>query len=260
MRYWITFATLCGIVWAQSQTAPQFSGSVVNTTVTPNQLIVTGSNFGPLTPAVTLNGVPLTLISHTDNVIVGMIPLSLGPGSYTLSVSNGQNYQTGTTVVAIGNVGPPGPAGAPGSAGAPGAAGQTGLPGAQGAAGPAGPSTVYFNHTPDAFTLNSSPTTLGALNLPAGSYLISGKALFRLDTAGSSLQCTLKGGAVLLDTGYFDTSTNIQAYQTIPVAGAISIAAPTSITYACFLDGASPSGVAFYVVLSAIQTGSLTIH
>src|SRR5437870_13603607 len=55
----------------ESGTAPQISGSVLNTNVAPNQLTIVGSRFGTASPVVTLGRLPVTLLSYTDTVSGG---------------------------------------------------------------------------------------------------------------------------------------------------------------------------------------------
>jgi hypothetical protein len=129
---------LGGIAFAQSVTAPRISGSIVNTTVTPNQLTIVGSNFGSIQPAVTLNDMLLTLISYSNTMVVAQLPNSFTPGSYMLVVTNGQNAQSGTSVTTVGAVGPQGPSGPQGPAGPQGAQGP------QGPVGPPGISKIYI--------------------------------------------------------------------------------------------------------------------
>jgi hypothetical protein len=126
---------------AQSNTAPRISGSIVNTTVTPNQLTIVGSNFGSIQPVVTLDDVLVMVISYSNTMVVAQIPNSVVPGSYTLVVANGQNGQSGTSVTTIGAVGPQGPSGPQGPAG------PQGPTGPQGPAGPPGISKIYQRST-----------------------------------------------------------------------------------------------------------------
>jgi hypothetical protein len=120
---------LNGIAFAQSNTAPRISGSIVNTNVTPNQLTVVGSNFGAIQPVVALDDMPLTPISYSNTMVVVSLPNSFIPGSYTLVVTNGQNAQSGTSVTTLGAVGPQGPKGPIGPQGAQGPQGPVGPPG-----------------------------------------------------------------------------------------------------------------------------------
>jgi hypothetical protein len=122
---------------------------------------ISGANFGSQPPSVTLNDVPLALLSSSPTQIVAALPASViaTPGTYLLVVrkgnSNGQNSANVATLdVAIdhygvegstasqGTVGPAGPQGATGPQGEVGPAGPQGpigVNGPQGEVGPAGP-------------------------------------------------------------------------------------------------------------------------
>ncbi len=133
---------------ADQRNGPAIETAVVTTTTNPNQIAIRGSGFGGIPPTVTLDGVPLVLISYSDTLVVAVVPAdaTAHPGSYRLSLTNNawhgnSSQQTDTMDVAIGAVGPAGPtgpAGPQGPQGQPGAPGPTGPAGAQGLAGPAG--------------------------------------------------------------------------------------------------------------------------
>lgn len=89
-------------------------------------------------------------------------------------------------------VGPPGPPGKRGSnvRGATGKAGATGPVGPTGPAGPTGPSDVYADGRAGG-TPTGSYTSFGQVSVPAGSYLLQGKAGFVANEADTELQCEL---------------------------------------------------------------------
>ena len=134
--------------WAQQTNTPRIDASTIDTNVNPNQITIQGANFGTTQPLVTVDNVPLVVLSFTDTVIVATLPASISPGSYALAVAGGRNgNQVVTSVVTIGAVGPQGPAGPQGPqgftgpqgpAGAVGSQGPQGLKGDTGATGPAG--------------------------------------------------------------------------------------------------------------------------
>ena len=45
----------------------------------PPQLTIAGSNFGSVPPTATLNGVPVTVMSYTDTLVVVTLPPTSGP-------------------------------------------------------------------------------------------------------------------------------------------------------------------------------------
>ncbi len=143
------------ITWLGTHTlSADASGIPVIAAVTestqPPQLTIMGSNFGTVAPAVTLNNLPVSVMSYTNTLVVVTLPASIesAPGTYTLTLTNNSDspndiLRTGIFLVAIGAIGPNGPAGPVGPqgiAGPTGPAGATGLTGPTGAAGPQGPS------------------------------------------------------------------------------------------------------------------------
>jgi len=130
-----------GALFAQSNTAPVIDA--VHVTESPAQITIIGTKFGAAMPIVALDEIPLSVVTHSDSMIVAFLPSSpLTPGTYLLSVQHAQNHQTGTLVATIGAMGPQGPkgdAGAPGPQGIAGPPGPTGATGATGATGPPGP-------------------------------------------------------------------------------------------------------------------------
>ena len=106
------------------------------------QIIINGAGFGKTTPAVSLSGVNLTVVSSTDTVVTANLPGSMAAGTYLLDVQNTRTRLLGFFTAAIGQsgaAGPQGPAGPQGLPGPMGPAGPAGANGAAGAAGPAGP-------------------------------------------------------------------------------------------------------------------------
>jgi hypothetical protein len=82
-------------------------------------------------------------------------------------------------------------------AGKPGAAG---LPGHDGAPGAIGPSDVFADGTAFA-ALTGSFQTFGTIDLPPGSYLVEGKAIFLSALNGSEGECIVGPLGVVQDTG-----------------------------------------------------------
>ena len=143
------------LAFAQSPHAPAITEARADAGV----LHVFGFNFAGR-PRVTLGAATLTVISTTATRIQALVPASVVPGSYLLTVTTGghddnRGYdgkydESWITIGAIGAqgpagspgadgaTGPAGPAGATGPSGAPGAAGIPGLQGPQGVQGPVG--------------------------------------------------------------------------------------------------------------------------
>ncbi len=104
------------------------------------QMTISGVEFGIDEPFVTLEGIPMVVVSHSPTEILITIPPAMTPGTYLLNVTlNGGSRPQGVFNVAVGTEGPQGPQGVPGPQGPQGGVGPQGLPGPQGPAGPIGP-------------------------------------------------------------------------------------------------------------------------
>ena len=134
----ITLVAAIGVIRADSPHAPQIQASTIAVNVTPNQITVTGSNFGTGLPLVTLDGTPLAVLNFTDTALVAQL-LPLPPGTYALVITDSQTRQTGVSTATVGAVGPPGPTGSAGPQGAVGPQGPQGTPGVQGGQGHGAP-------------------------------------------------------------------------------------------------------------------------
>jgi hypothetical protein len=131
----ILSAFVCSIASAQT--------SVVRSAIidyTTKQITIAGTSLLPTSgsPAVTLDGIALTLVSSSSTKIVADLPSGLGAGSFRLVVN------TGVFDVTNGAVGPAGATGPAGPHGPTGAAGPAGPTGPQ---GPAGTLTLPFSGT-----------------------------------------------------------------------------------------------------------------
>src|SRR5262245_30375405 len=132
-----------------------------------NRLVIAGQNFlsngaHPPPPVVTLDLMPMTVVSASSTEIIVSVSGTFPDGTYLVTVSHGQGVpDSGAFPVAIyheqigqtvqgqpgpagptgpaGPIGPVGPAGAVGPAGPAGPAGPQGLTGPAGAVGPVGP-------------------------------------------------------------------------------------------------------------------------
>ncbi|MGI8771111.1 MAG: tail fiber protein [Acidobacteriaceae bacterium] len=130
------------VVMAADTSLPIVSSVTENTAGT--QIIVNGTGFGQRTPAVTLGGMTLTIVSSSNSTVTAQLPSGIGAGTYLLFLQNGGSHLFTLFTAAVGQTGPAGPQGPqgpqglPGLQGPPGAPGAPGLPGATGPAGPAG--------------------------------------------------------------------------------------------------------------------------
>ena len=132
---------------AQNNPPPQLV--IASALVNGNVLTIQGVNFGSTEGSVTLNLVPLHVLSWTDTWIDARLPEAVTPGSYLLGVARGRAaVEFNTFSLSIGSTGadgPPGPAGPAGPQGDPGPQGPQGPVGPQGPAGLPGSATPITN-------------------------------------------------------------------------------------------------------------------
>jgi hypothetical protein len=139
---------------AQFSPTPFIAGVTVN--YTTNTLTITGSTYCTFAaPAVTLDGVKLTVKSFNKTTIVAQLAAIPAPGTYLLLVID--RLFVGDFDLTVGATGPQGPIGLTGPTGPKGATGATGPTGPDGPAGPAGPSG--FGLVYSAAILNSGALT-----------------------------------------------------------------------------------------------------
>ncbi|MCA1568134.1 MAG: collagen-like protein [Acidobacteria bacterium] len=101
-------------------------------------LTVTGVNFGDGVPVVKLEGVGLSVVSHSQTQLIASLSAP-APATYLLTVSRGGAREENDAFnVAIGVAGPQGPPGEKGDPGSPGPQGGRGLQGEQGLQGERG--------------------------------------------------------------------------------------------------------------------------
>lgn len=103
------------------------------------QLKISGVEFGVAEPAVTLDAIPMLVLSHGPTEIVIAMSPDTAPGTYRLKVSKGTGIGDQDVFdVTVGAEGPQGEQGVPGPRGPQGETGPQGDPGPQGGQGPAG--------------------------------------------------------------------------------------------------------------------------
>jgi hypothetical protein len=162
-----------------------------------------------------------------------------------------------------GDAGPAGDTGAPGPQGP---KGDTGPAGPQGPTGDTGPSDGYFQEI-SSFEPGTT-AAFAAVGVPAGSYIVTGKAEIRGGAdAQQTAHCTLgtlaKGDlpdtAPLGDPDYADLTTTSGSQFGVAVAQTAVFASDQSVlVFDCDLDGNGDSlQVAHYLSISAIRVGSL---
>lgn len=150
-------------------------------------------------------------------------------------------------------------------AGAQGPAGPAGPAGAVGPQGPVGPSNGYVVDTgADILNWNLTPgtfTTVATLNLPAGSYVLTGKVLTNNNEAAGTVAetvCRLSlNGVVDSGTEYLPTGASADGADRgyIVVAGAKTIAAPAAAAIECRTN--QDSGNYLNRVITAVKVGSI---
>lgn len=148
-------------------------------------------------------------------------------------------------------------------AGAQGPAGPAGPAGAAGAQGPVGPSTAYGVSSSDTISwapVANDPVVVASLNLPAGSYAVSGKALGNNNDAVIVLTtCWLELGATTIDNeakkplNVGDGSAVDRGF--FVVAGVGSLAAPSQARLMC--SAASTVGNWTNYALTAVKVGAI---
>jgi hypothetical protein len=159
-------------------------------------------------------------------------------------------------------IGPQGPAGPPGPAGPAGPAGPTGPQGPAGPAGPTGPSGVshaWVDRPSSDVALGSTDTTVAQVIVPAGTYIIFGKAAINNgDTSNPALvNCDLSTGdtmQITLDSYYGGTSIVVTP---ISVQDSSTFSATTAITMSCRIANSGPGGGASSISLTAIAVDQL---
>jgi hypothetical protein len=165
--------------------------------------------------------------------------------------------------------GPQGPQGVPGSAGVTGGRGPTGTTGATGATG-ASANDAYTEDWTNLYVpgVATSPFNLGAVTLPAGNFMVFGKASVNntLDQS-RSLTCGL-GTPGIDDAGKLTNATDqvhvqldVGAEQEISLLGPVQLSSAADVTLDCYVGGADTSNGSLIfgdIEVSAIEVG--TVH
>jgi len=199
-RGWLTGLTLLAFVCATQPalgappSPPQLVIVSAKADAGAGTLIIDGSAFGDGTPAVTLNGMPLTVVTSTPNEILASLPSGLDPGTYLLTVSRGPaTTQFDSFNLTLGAVGPQGPAGA------------TGATGATGPQGPPGTFTGHFQSPNGQYSLDVTDT--GIRLAGPGATIQLGNGTVTIMTMGAT---SVRAQNVMIRS---DQNTDIQAGQ-----------------------------------------------
>ena len=127
--------------------------------------------------------------------------------------------------------GPPGPPGEDGQDGTDGAAGAPGAPGTPGAPGAPGTSDAYHAFVSSAPTIQSATVTVITKDVPAGSYVVTAKAVLQDNASEVPVaRCVMRaGGLAIDDTGTFALSPS----DVIALQGAVANFAGGTILVEC---------------------------
>jgi len=169
----------------------------------------------------------------------------------------GPTGSTGATG-ATGPAGPAGPAGPGGPKGSTGATGPGGPAGPVGPTGPTGSATAYFHQGGGPTKVDTTPTDVITLTLPAGAYILSGHAQFisgATTGTASQLRCdwNVAPDFLVSDFQFAPPSRPVAAFH-----GAFSLAVAGPVTVRCrVLFGDASNVQSFNPYLQAVQVGAL---
>ena len=250
---------------AEDNTQAAISAAIPDFAVNPTQLTISGQNFGSVRPNVTLDAIPLAVVSFTPTVVTALLPSGLKPGTYLLVLEpNTHKDKAAQFDVALGAIGPKGDKGDQGVPGTPGPAGPQGVPGLQGVPGPQGPpgpagggADVYSVSAP-AVGLRILAKPVASLNVPAGKYWIVFTSTVTNTTADilnptDTIACGFNGlGAS--NTVRLGPDAN-QAVMTLQSVATFT--APATITVSCQGFTIQFSGQSQNNVLTALAVGAI---
>jgi hypothetical protein len=115
----------------------------------------------------------------------------------------------------------------------------------------AGP-TVYTSYYGGALESEASDTVISSTNVPAGTYLVSGK-LYGLASSTAvthSFLCSIKNGSSSID--FADTTSGPNEYRNLSMQGLTILSAPGTISISC-LTNAHASYSLWAISLSALR-------
>ena len=275
-------------VFCAAETMAQFSNppqpavsrvEVVYNGQFPQTLHIFGANFNTVWQ-VRLDGTLLTIVSKTDTMITANTTpeRQFGPGTYLLRLiaTDGKTATFDVTLGAQGPkgdqgiqgiqgpvgpqgpqgpVGPQGPQGQTGPQGPQGPQGATGATGATGPAGAPGTSEAYYGRNDNNFGF-TGPVTLISKNVPAGSYVISARAVLEnFDGDHQPQSCELRDGAgnLIDEVSLVAQPVSDDLRLLFVLQGAFTFNAPATINFICrgFNAGVRRS------VLTAVKVSSI---
>ncbi len=156
----------------------------------------------------------------------------------------------------LGAAGSQGPQGLTGPQGPAGTNGSVGATGSQGIQGPTGPSDVYVNQPEASVALvQDVETTVWAIKLSAGSYLLQAHMIPDYGAKNSNLVCSLYSGAVVLSVAPIRADSHRDT--TVSFTRAIVLDSSAAITVTCL--AADSDALATYPMLAAVKVGSVTM-
>jgi hypothetical protein len=147
---------------------------------------------------------------------------------------------------------PRGARGTKGDRGDPGATGAAGPAGAAGAQGPIGPSNEFVSWTDTGLPIGAGNTVLESLSLPAGSFVLDGRAEFTTSTE-HIVRCNFFPSATGMDTGI---TTSGGSSSMLGLQDAVTLTSAGTVNFRCVNFGAATT--ALRVVIRAVQVGALT--
>ena len=68
----------------EDEQKPVILSALPDSSVSPAQLIISGRNFGSSKPRVTLDSIPLEVVTFTSTIVAALLPPQFRPGSYLL--------------------------------------------------------------------------------------------------------------------------------------------------------------------------------
>jgi len=199
-RAWSISLTLLAVLCtalpalAKPDSPPQLTIVSAKADSAAGTLTIDGAAFGDGKPVVTLNGMPLDVVTSTPSEILASLPSGLDPGTYLLTVSRGPaTTQFDSFNLTLGAVGPQGPAGA------------TGATGATGPQGPPGTFTGHFQSPNGQYSLDVTDT--GIRLAGPGATIQLGNGTVTIMTMGTT---SVRAQNVMIRS---DQNTDIQAGQ-----------------------------------------------
>ncbi len=245
--------------WADNDSQkPIILAAIPDFSVTPAQLAIQGQNLGTAKPIVSLDAIPLSVVTFTSTAVTALLPAGLAEGTYQLTLDAGAHgdklAQFDVAIGSIGpkgNPGPAGPAGPPGAQGPPGPAGPAGPPGSGG-------STDVYSVTGPSVNLRILPQQVVSLTVPAGQYWLAFTSTIN-NTTSDLLNPTVAIACSFVNAGSPnamqlgpDVNQGVMALQAVA-----SFAAQTTIAVNCSGAVLRFSGSSDRNVLTALKVGAV---